>query len=1004
MKYKNRLIVPTAVTISLVMSNLTISADEIDEQDNIYTESQDINTIDDSSKETIDSAEHYKSSNDTNVAEDIESLQNNDEINVSEENIHQQENSDQKDAFENDEVDSEDLSEEQINAEASLPEFDKNDLHKDGTNEVDNTEGDVNPEISEEAKELESGSSEAGSVENDTDSFPLEDDNSNTKNEDSNNDLYETPDKKDDLKISDDNNISDSLDNNENWEDIPQEITEKTEIDNDIIDKSNEISSPDSIEDESSKSEDKEDSLDEDKQPQMMMSSFSMNTDEKIQTLAANAKESVFYAARVKDGPNSGRYSPISSTDGKPLGWLENRTLYVTAESSYGGDKYYRIHSGYDGPMQGWVKEEDLRLFNISESKNYNKTFDIRLDRHYLTTDPWGTANQYIKRLDKYGDESFKASKTLNLGAHTYYYGKIGSDYGWLEQSRLVDTSVNPYYTSAFNAVKVKSGSNSGRYSPVTSNNSKTIGNWLKDRTLFATEKAKYQGTTYYKVHSGIDGPMQGWIKSEDLSLFNTSKPKAYSKTFDIQLDRHHLLTDPWGTKKQYIKRLDSYGDVPFKTSKVMDLGNHTYYYGKIGNDYGWLEQSRLVDTSVNPYYTSAFNAVKIKSGSNSGRYSPITNNNSKTIGNWLKNRTLFATEKAKYKGTTYYKIHSGIDGPMQGWVKSEDLRLFNTSKPVSHSNSYGIYQPNHHLLTDPWGTATQQIKRLGAYGSGAVFKAEKSMKLGNHTYYYGKIGNDYGWVEQSRLTDVPSTPPAPRPETTTVRYGQSLNQVLNIQMNLNAKPQAWVSGGGWRNATRSEVKNFLDTSHQKSGTWDYTFLNLDQRQGISASVLNRQLLSNRGILTNQGNAFSRAASTHGVNEVYLISHAVLETGHGSSQLAQGVRLDSNGNISNSGKQYYNMYGIGAVDHNALLGGARYAQRMGWDTPEKAIIGGAGFVSQNYFNRGQNTLYAMRWNPRNPGTYQYATDVNWAYATARNLESYYKALGVTGRYFTRYIF
>src|SRR5699024_3940364 len=111
-------------------------------------------------------------------------------------------------------------------------------------------------------------------------------------------------------------------------------------------------------------------------------------------------------------------------------------------------------------------------------------------------------------------------------------------------------------------------------HSPVTSSDSKTIGNWLKNRTLFATEKAKYQGTTYYKVHSGIDGPMQGWVKSEDLKLFNTSKPKAYNKTFDIKLDRHHLLTDPWGTKKQYIKRLDGYGDVAFKTSKVMDLGN----------------------------------------------------------------------------------------------------------------------------------------------------------------------------------------------------------------------------------------------------------------------------------------------------------------------------------------------------------------------------------------------------------------------------------------------
>src|SRR5699024_4042462 len=157
MKYKNRLIVPTAVTISLVMSNLTISAEEIDEQDNISSESQNLDTIDDSSKKTIDSTEHYESSDDTNVADDTESLQNNDVINVSEENIHQQEKSDQKDAFENDEVDSEDSSEEQIKAEDSLPESDKNDLHKDGTNEVDNTESDVNTEISKEAKDIESG-------------------------------------------------------------------------------------------------------------------------------------------------------------------------------------------------------------------------------------------------------------------------------------------------------------------------------------------------------------------------------------------------------------------------------------------------------------------------------------------------------------------------------------------------------------------------------------------------------------------------------------------------------------------------------------------------------------------------------------------------------------------------------------------------------------------------------------------------------------------------------
>src|SRR5699024_12478252 len=104
-------------------------------------------------------------------------------------------------------------------------------------------------------------------------------------------------------------------------------------------------------------------------------------------------------------------------------------------------------------------------------------------------------------------------------------------------------------------------------------------------------------------------------------------------------------------------------------------------------------------------------------------------------------------------------------------------------------------------------------------------------------------------------------------------------------------------------------------------------------------------------------------------------------------------RLDSNGNISSSGKTYYNMYEIAAYDHNAVLAGARYAQQVGWDTPAKAIVGGARFISQSYFNRGQTTRYSMRWYPVHPATYQLAIVVNWAYDTALILSNYYSQLG-----------
>src|SRR5699024_4556119 len=121
----------------------------------------------------------------------------------------------------------------------------------------------------------------------------------------------------------------------------------------------------------------------------------------------------------------------------------------------------------------------------------------------------------------------------------------------------------------------------------------------------------------------------------------------------------------------------------------------------------------------------------------------------------------------------------------------------------------------------------------------------------------------------------------------------------------------------------------------------------------------------------------------HKVNEIYLISHAILESGSGSSQLATGVEVgknksgkpvlvtDKNRKDLTDIKTTYNLFGIGAVDSNPLEGGAVRAYNLGWTSPKKAIIGGAKFVGESYIHHAshkQNTLYKMRWNPANPGT------------------------------------
>lgn len=74
------------------------------------------------------------------------------------------------------------------------------------------------------------------------------------------------------------------------------------------------------------------------------------------------------------------------------------------------------------------------------------------------------------------------------------------------------------------------------------------------------------------------------------------------------------------------------------------------------------------------------------------------------------------------------------------------------------------------------------------------------------------------------------------------------------------------------------------------------------------------------------------------------------------------------------------MYGINVRDDKPSLG-TKYAFDKGWDSIDKAIDGGAKWISDNFVNHPkykQNTLYTMRWNPASPGEHQYASDVLWA--------------------------
>lgn len=200
-----------------------------------------------------------------------------------------------------------------------------------------------------------------------------------------------------------------------------------------------------------------------------------------------------------------------------------------------------------------------------------------------------------------------------------------------------------------------------------------------------------------------------------------------------------------------------------------------------------------------------------------------------------------------------------------------------------------------------------------------------------------------------------------------------TLSQAVDKQ--LTNSPMYIRSFGYNTSAERTDILQYMNPDRFKNDPYGiYQFMKLNYVEGITADNLNVSL-SGAGVLNGKGQAFLDACKLYNISPAYLVAHAILETGHGTSELSKGVKYNN--------KIVYNFFGIGAIDSDPNGLGAKTAYDAGWFSPEAAIKGGAEWIAGRYINAStkQNTLYKMRWNMDQYGTpyHQYATDVPWAY-------------------------
>lgn len=117
-------------------------------------------------------------------------------------------------------------------------------------------------------------------------------------------------------------------------------------------------------------------------------------------------------------------------------------------------------------------------------------------------------------------------------------------------------------------------------------------------------------------------------------------------------------------------------------------------------------------------------------------------------------------------------------------------------------------------------------------------------------------------------------------------------------------------------------------------------------------------------MFSHKGEAFIQASKETGLNPIYILAHAAVESAWGRAALGDK----------------HNYFGINCIDSDPYNQG----YSMG-DSVEQGIIAGAKWIKQNFYDNGYTTLGAMK-------RANYASDPNWMYAITSIMNQSVRAL------------
>lgn len=743
-----------------------------------------------------------------------------------------------------------------------------------------------------------------------------------------------------------------------------------------------------------------------------------------------------------------------------------NAVYYIKKQARISGQHYYLLSTepSSERGVLGWVKASDLTTEAHLAIDKGAKTFYIKGTGSSYSK-AWGGKKDWVQEdLTEFQNQQFLVHLTEKVGNDIWYRGTLDGKTVWIHPNHLTTSEE----TTTSRLGHFRNGSALIYKTVGEESTAISAGATYTNAVYYIKLQKVVNGHIYYLLSTqpSSERGVLGWVKAKDLSTHPHVTIDKDAKTFYIR-GTGSAYSKAWGGKKDFVlEDLSRFQDQEFKVHLTEKVGNVTWYRGTLEGKTVWIQPKHLSVgedsiTSLLGHFRNGSSLIYENIADDSTAFA---------AGSTYTNAVYYIKKQTVINGHTYYLLSTqpSSERGVVGWVKESDLSI----QPHKYVNSTAMtfyIKGTGSAYTKAWGG-----KKDFAYSDLSTYKHQKfqvhlTEKVGNSLWYRGTLdGKTVVWVHESYLIkpkDVVGL---------NTHYDLSLNRMLEIQLAVNPQTDKrynlWLredalkvnegkgtvvgdnwnlrrgpgtnyrtdgqvnkgtvltlysstkgsdgyiwyhvrNTSGWVTAESTDVKYYLDYSNFTGNLADsLQFLILSESANINVNEVNEKVLRGKGTLEGKAQAFVDAGKLHGVNEIYLISHALLETGHGKgSPLATGIQVGKNSQgslvlVSNDNrsslkeiKTVYNMYGINAKDACPLECGAKYAYEANWFTPEAAIKGGAAFIGDGYVNKGQNTLYKMRWNPyfaasNNYASHQYASDIGWAYKQTSNMYNIYSLL------------